>query len=149
PVTLSTKDLMVGIYDRNLNGIISENELRNGVRVVSRGGKKESMTENVIVELPGKAWKHLRATENTPAELSASDDCMVDVAECMRKERIAIALLQEPYVWEGRVRGIPNDMRVIEGQGRMKAVVVVNGNIEVVRVDDCVGEHGVCAWYLG
>ncbi|GLV44556.1 hypothetical protein CBL_12097 [Carabus blaptoides fortunei] len=66
--------------------------------------------------------------------LQRSYECMLDVGECMNRERIDISLLQEPYAWEGSVRGIPN-MRVIEVQGRAKAAVIVKGNINVFVTD--------------
>ncbi|GLV44554.1 hypothetical protein CBL_12099 [Carabus blaptoides fortunei] len=141
PTGLTTKSFMAGMYERNLRDIISEAEMMNGVRVVSRGGKKDSTNENVIVELPGKAWKHLVNEGRIRMKIlqlncQRSYECMLDLAECMVREKMDIAILQEPYTWEGHVRGIPHDMRVIEGQGRVKAAVVVNGNIDAVGVDE-------------
>ncbi|GLV43785.1 hypothetical protein CBL_12312 [Carabus blaptoides fortunei] len=64
PTALTTKNLMAGIFEQNLRDIVSEAEMISDVRVVSRGGKKDSVVENVIVELPGRAWKHLRMKMN-------------------------------------------------------------------------------------
>lgn len=59
PREMATKDLMSGMYEKNLKDVLSENEMKQGATLVSRGGKKDSVVENVIVELPGKAWRHL------------------------------------------------------------------------------------------
>lgn len=65
----------------------------------------------------------------------------------MREEGISVALLQEPYVMNGCVCGLPSDMIVIMSGVDAKAAVVVNDkNMEVVAVDEYVNEHGVCAW---
>ncbi|GLV44555.1 hypothetical protein CBL_12098 [Carabus blaptoides fortunei] len=50
---------VVRIFYQNLRDIVGETEMMSDGRMVSRGGKKDSTVENVIVELPGKARKHL------------------------------------------------------------------------------------------
>lgn len=72
---------------------------------------------------------------------------MCDLGVIMSDEKINIALLQEPYVSNGRVCGLPCDMRVISCGVNAKTAVVVNDySMEIVAVDECVSEHGVCVW---
>lgn len=52
---LTNVELIKDLYARNLNA----NEMIERVRIITRGGKKGSNRTNVIIELPGKAWKYL------------------------------------------------------------------------------------------
>lgn len=76
---------------------------------------------------------------------------MCDLGEMLCERRVSVALLQEPYVKAGCVRGLPVNMDVIMGESEaVKAVVVVNDpKIEMMCVRECTNEHGVCVWLKG
>lgn len=76
---------------------------------------------------------------------------MCDLGEMMGKRGVSVALLQEPYVRNGRVCGLPTGMNVItSGDTNVKAAIVVNNfKLGLMRVEECTNEHGVCVWLKG
>jgi hypothetical protein len=74
---------------------------------------------------------------------------MCDLGVRMVNEGVSVALLQEPYVSGGCVRGLPGRMQVFLSDDLKSAVVVNDVNLEVVLMNDCVSEHGVCVWMKG
>lgn len=76
---------------------------------------------------------------------------MCDIGSVMCEHRISVALLQEPYVKDGCVRGLPMSMDVFAcDSGPVKAAVVVNDpNLNVMCVSECTNEYGVCVWLKG
>lgn len=50
---------------------------------------------------------------------------MCELGVLMTEQRVDVALLQEPYVWEGRVRGVSGDFTVVAAEGQPKAAIVV------------------------
>ncbi|GLV33529.1 hypothetical protein CBL_20258, partial [Carabus blaptoides fortunei] len=59
PEEINNDELMDDIHSKNLSEIISMKELKDRARIITRGGKKDSNITNVIIGLPGKAWKRL------------------------------------------------------------------------------------------
>ncbi|KAJ3641460.1 hypothetical protein Zmor_027967 [Zophobas morio] len=51
---------------------------------------------------------------------------MCDIGVCMRENDIRVALLQEPYAREGRVVGVPDDMRVYMTTDDCGAAVLID-----------------------
>lgn len=76
---------------------------------------------------------------------------MCDLCEWLCERRVSVALLQEPYVREGRVLGLLLSMDVIVCEsGCIKAAVVVcDSNLDVLCVGDCTNELGVCVCVCG
>lgn len=76
---------------------------------------------------------------------------MCDLGEVMRERDVSVALLQEPYVQDKCVRGLPSSMDVaVDGRKSPKAAIVVNDpRLEVMRVMECTNEYGVCVWLKG
>lgn len=58
PEDITNVELIRDLYARNLTGILNANEMVERVRIITRG-EKGGNRNNVIIELPGKAWKHL------------------------------------------------------------------------------------------
>lgn len=74
-----------------------------------------------------------------------------DVGVIMYEKGVSVALLQELYVNEGCVKGLPSAWRVfscLEEPGRA-AVVVKDEGIEPVCVDEYTSELAVCVWLKG
>lgn len=73
---------------------------------------------------------------------------MCDLGEVMSERGVSVALLQEPYVQDECVRGLPLSMDVIvDGRKSPKAAIVVNDpKLEVMCVRECTNKYGVCVW---
>lgn len=75
---------------------------------------------------------------------------MCEIGMVIRREKISIALLQEPYVCNGRVVGLPSDMRVFTcGTNPKVAVVVEDSKLNAMAVNECMNEFGLCVWVKG
>lgn len=71
---------------------------------------------------------------------------MCDMGVMLGERRVSVALLQEPYVKDGRVLGLPLSMDVIVCEnGCVRVAVVVNDpKLDVMCVRECTDECGVC-----
>lgn len=79
---------------------------------------------------------------------------MCDLGETMCERRVSVALLQEPYVRDRRVCGLPVSMDVIVDEGEtecgIKTAVVVNDpKLELMYVREYTNEYDVCVWLKG
>lgn len=76
---------------------------------------------------------------------------MSDLGGMIANRCVSVALLQEPYVRDGRVVGLPASMDVIVCKSEsIKAAVVVNDpSVDVICVSECTNEYGVCVWLKG
>ncbi|CAB0035437.1 unnamed protein product [Trichogramma brassicae] len=72
---------------------------------------------------------------------------MHDLSSVIFEDGVDVLLLQEPWVNDDRVCGLPGAMRVYECEGGMAAVVVANGSMEAMLVSK--SEWGVCVWVRG
>uniref|UniRef100_A0ABD2W2A4 Endonuclease/exonuclease/phosphatase domain-containing protein n=1 Tax=Trichogramma kaykai TaxID=54128 RepID=A0ABD2W2A4_9HYME len=57
---------------------------------------------------------------------------MHDLSSVIFEDGVDVLLLQEPWVNDGRVCGLPGGMRVYECEGGMAAIVVANGSMEAM-----------------
>lgn len=76
---------------------------------------------------------------------------MCDLGQSMRREGIGVAILQEPYVRDGLVSGLPDGMTVCAVQGaHPKAAVVLDlPGVDIMVMEQCTTECGVCVWVRG
>ncbi|KMQ89014.1 reverse [Lasius niger] len=76
---------------------------------------------------------------------------MCDLGELLCERRVSVALLQEPYVRDGRVTGLPVSMDVVvcESDSIKAAVVVNDSKLDEMCVRECTNEYGVCVWLKG
>ena len=73
-----------------------------------------------------------------------SYDVMCELGTIMVKDKIDVALLQEPYVGNESVKGLPLGMRIFAAEGIAQAAIVVNSNIiTAVMVDQLTDTHTV------
>ena len=74
-----------------------------------------------------------------------SYDVMCELGTIMVKKNIDVALLQEPYVSNGSVKGLPLGMRIFAAEGIAQAAIVVNNNkMTAMMVDQLTDLHAVC-----
>ena len=70
---------------------------------------------------------------------------MCDIGVCMRENDIRVALLQEPYAREGRVVGVPDDMRVYMSADDCGAAVLIDDRgMDAVQISVQGQNLGVC-----
>ena len=74
---------------------------------------------------------------------------MSDLCEILVNERVDVCMLQEPYVMEGRVRGLVSGMRVFVSENGKAAVAVCSDAYECLELERMAGESGVCVWIKG
>ncbi|CAK9796609.1 Retrovirus-related Pol polyprotein from type-1 retrotransposable element R1 (Fragment) [Anthophora quadrimaculata] len=76
---------------------------------------------------------------------------MCDVSAIMSERGVSVALLQEPYVSNGCVRGLPVGwcVYVCENGPVRSAVIVKDACLESMCVRECTDEYGVCVWLKG
>lgn len=71
----------------------------------------------------------------------------------MCENNINVAMIQEPYVVNGTVAGLPSCFKIAQSSrcenGSIRSAVVVNGMYETLTVNECVSELGVCLWLKG
>lgn len=72
---------------------------------------------------------------------------MSELGDCMLRERLSICLLQEPYVRNGVVVGLPSAMRAYVSMNGGAAIVVNDRNSDVIPVPELTDEYGVCLWF--
>jgi len=74
-------------------------------------------------------------------------DVMCDLGNVVCERGACVLLLQEPYVSNGYVCGLPCGMRVYMKEGGGKATIIVNDDeINAMCVAGCMEEHGMCVW---
>lgn len=78
-----------------------------------------------------------------------SYDVMCDFGECLRSMNVGVALVQEPYVSDGCIRGLPASMRAFVNASGGSAVIVDNVNMDVMLVGEYTNEWGVCVSIKG
>lgn len=72
---------------------------------------------------------------------------MCDLGNVMREKRVSVLLLQEPYISNGSVCGLPSGTRAYMKDGGGKVMIVVNDNkVDAMSVMGCMEKHGVCVW---
>ena len=74
---------------------------------------------------------------------------MSNLSECLLRESVDVCMLQEPYVYEGRVRGLASGMRTFVSANGKAAVVVCSDSYECLELQGMAGESGVCVWVKG
>ena len=74
---------------------------------------------------------------------------MSELGVYMCEKRVSVALVQEPYVLHGSVRGLPTGFRVVtsgalgDGTG-VSAVVINDANVDILVIDKYTNVYGVC-----
>ena len=79
---------------------------------------------------------------------------MSELGVYMCEKRVSVALVQEPYVLHGSVRGLPTGFRVVtsgalgDGTG-VSAVVINDANVDILVIDKYTNVYGVCVLIKG
>ena len=74
---------------------------------------------------------------------------MCDLTELVLEEGMQVALLQEPYVHNARVCGLPMGTRVFLSESERACVAVFDPGYECMLVEECKFKDGVCVWVKG
>lgn len=75
---------------------------------------------------------------------------MGELGQYMCENGVSVALLQEPYVVNGKVCGLPTNFRVVQSRPRENgvgsAIVIGDVTMDLLEVEECTDEWGVCVW---
>ncbi|KAK9696766.1 hypothetical protein QE152_g31369 [Popillia japonica] len=70
-----------------------------------------------------------------------------EIGVVMLEKHVRVAMLQEPYVSERRVSGLPECMRVLAATGSPSAAIVVNDpSADVMGLPSRTNEYAACVW---
>lgn len=75
-----------------------------------------------------------------------SSGVMHDLGEWLLRERIQLGLLQEPYIRNERVCGLPAWMRVFKSVSGLACVIVPDSECECMLVEECKFDDAVYVW---
>ena len=72
-----------------------------------------------------------------------------EIRNCSEKLKINVVAIQEPYTFRGRIANFVGRSRTLTGGGQSDnawaAIIVLNPDIRVMKLDHLCGQHLVCA----
>lgn len=101
------------------------------------------------IDVSKKGWKFgmpSRRLKIWQYNCARSYAVMGDLGVHLCEQQVDVALLQEPYVVGEALRGLPSGMRVCVVNEGKAAIVVCNSSVNVMCLNDCMCEIGVCVW---